>query len=244
MAGKLQKKHFKSLAVIASVTALVVISSTMAFFSSNDNTTNKFIGTRFDISLTETKWDAEQAKEVIPGQELDKNPHITNKEQTECYVFLRVTVPCDTQMVDNDDGTPMDSALTNVPMYKFMISAGTNPETYLSDTEFSPKQKVHSHWKLIDDSGSNYTYFNSEEQQFVYVYAYAEGDTLTPLRKNEITEPLFDKLRLWNFNEQFDPSKSHNVRVEALGIQTDIPGISAGNISSVWEIVSGEAGNA
>ncbi len=71
MAGKLQKKHFKSLAVIASVTALVVISSTMAFFSSNDNTTNKFIGTRFDISLTETKWDAEQAKEVIPGQELD-----------------------------------------------------------------------------------------------------------------------------------------------------------------------------
>lgn len=157
MAGKLQKKHFKSLAVIASVTALVVISSTMAFFSSNDNTTNKFIGTRFDISLTETKWDAEQAKEVIPGQELDKNPQITNKEQTEGYVFLRVTVPCDTQMVDNDDGTPMDSALTNVPMYKFMISAGTNPETYLSDTEFSPKQKVHSHWKLIDDSGSNYT---------------------------------------------------------------------------------------
>ena len=230
MAGKLQKKHFKSLAVIASVTALVVISSTMAFFSSNDNTTNKFIGTRFDISLTETKWDAEQAKEVIPGQELDKNPQITNKEQTEQVSLTLVT--------------PMDSALTNVPMYKFMISAGTNPETYLSDTEFSPKQKVHSHWKLIDDSGSNYTYFNSEEQQLVYVYAYAEGDTLTPLRKNEITEPLFDKLRLWNFNEQFDPLKSHNVRVEALGIQTDIPGISAGNISSVWEIVSGEAGNA
>lgn len=120
MAHKIQKKHFKSLAVIASVTALIVISSTMAYFTSKDNTTNKFVGSRFDVMLLETKWDPEKAKNVIPGEELDKNPQITNTERANCYVYLRVTVPCDTTMVDKADGTPMGETGA-VPMYKFMI---------------------------------------------------------------------------------------------------------------------------
>ena len=83
MARKLQKKHFKSLAVIAAVTTLVIISSTMAYFSSKDNTTNKFVGSRFDVMLLETDWDPEKAQNVIPGEELDKNPQIVNSHYTD-----------------------------------------------------------------------------------------------------------------------------------------------------------------
>ena len=237
MARKLQKKHFKSLAVIVSATALIVISSTMAFFNSTDATTNKFVGSRFDVMLTETKWDAEKAKSVIPGQELEKNPQITNKERTDGYVFLRVTVPGDTQMVDNDDGTPKDTAVTNVPMYKFMVSNGDTPETFSVDTSFSSDQLVHDHWQQVEVT------FDSESKQFVYVYAYAENSELTPLKQKEITEPLFDKLQLWNFNEQFDPNVSHSVLVEALAIQTDIPGVTAGDIDAVWQILEQEVGS-
>ena len=236
VAHKIQKKHLKSLAVIASVTALIVISSTMAYFTSKDNTTNKFVGSRFDVMLLETKWDPEKAKNVIPGEELDKNPQVTNTERANCYVYLRVTVPCDTTMVDNDNGTPVDTAENaNVPMYKFMIK--NSDDTYVADESFSPKQLVNEHWQLIDSDSKGYTEFDSENKDYVYVYAYADGDTPTIVERNDITNPLFDKLLLWNFNEKFDKNKPHDVKVAALGIQTDIP---ANDIYGVWDILSGE----
>ena len=222
VAHKIQKKHLKSLAVIASVTALIVISSTMAYFTSKDNTTNKFVGSRFDVMLLETKWDPEKAKNVIPGEELDKNPQVTNTERANCYVYLRVTVPCDTTMVDNADGTPMYSSTdANVPMYKFMIK--NSDDTYVADETFSPNQRVNDHWQLIDSENKGYTEFDSENKDYVYVYAYAEGNTPTIMERNVITNPLFDKLLLWNFNEKFDKNKPHDVKVEALGIRRIFP---------------------
>ena len=123
---KPRKKYFKSIVVLASAAALVVVGSVMAYFSSTDQTTNKFTGSRFDIFLMETRWDAEKAKGVLPGDELEKNPQVINKEHTDGYIYLRVTVPCDVQMVDNDNGTPKANALENVPMYKFVTTAGTS----------------------------------------------------------------------------------------------------------------------
>ena len=80
MKHKLQKKHFISLAVLLSALALVVVGSIMAFFSSTDQTTNKFIGSRFDISLIEPHWNPDTAKRVVPGDELDKDPQVINRE--------------------------------------------------------------------------------------------------------------------------------------------------------------------
>ena len=236
-------KYFKSLAVVLSVTALIVISSTLAFFNSTDQTTNKFIGGRFDIVLMETNWDPKDAEGVVPGDELDKNPQVKNIERTSGYIYLKVTVPCDTQMVDNDDGTPLGTVGDQVPMYKFMVARGTTPQTYEADTSFSPKQKVNSHWRLVAESGKDYTSFDEENKNYIYVYAYANSDGLVALKKNELTEPLFDKLLLWNFNEEFDPEKSHNVLVEAYGIQTDLGDYTSSNISEIWSIIeTGEGG--
>ena len=242
MAGKIQKKHFKSLAVIIAATVLIVIGSTMAFFTSSDETTNKFIGSRFDIVLFETKWDPEKAKDVVPGDELDKNPQVYNAERTSGYVYLRVTVPCDSQMVDNDDGTAKGTVGDGVPMYKFMVAHGTDPQTYAVNTEFSPKQAANSDWQLVTIDNPNYTRYDREKQQYIYVYAYASGGELTMLRKGDLTTPLFDKIRLWNFNEDFDPEKSHNVLVEAFGIQADLTGYTPDQIPEIWAVLEGEDG--
>ena len=237
---KPQKKHFASLTVLLSAAALVIIGSVMAYFTSTDQTTNKFEGSRFDIFLTETKWDAEKGKSVVPGDELEKNPQVTNKERTDGYIFLRVTVPCDTQMVDNDDGTKKGviSGDSPIPMYKFMVDNGDG--TYAVNQEFSAAQAVNSHWQLVAENGGLYTAYKQDEKQLVYVYAYAQNDALTPLHRNEITEPVFDKLQLWNFNEQFDPDQNHAVRVEALGIQTDLPGHDASDIAGIWQLLEQE----
>lgn len=244
MKGKIIKKHLNSIIVVVSAAVLVVIGSTLAFFNSTDATTNKFTGDRFNIQLLETKWDAEKAVGLLPGDEIDKNPQIKNLEHTKAYVFLRVTVPCDSQMADNDDGTPMGEIGSDIPLYKFMVAKGTDPETYDVDTSFSPKQTVNSaHWSLVTDGADDYTYHDETNKQYVYVYAYAENGSLTPMNQNDITETLFDRLQLWNFSEKnYDPDKSHSVKVEALGIQTELPGYTASDIFDIWKLVEEEAG--
>ena len=103
---QIKKKYIKIFAAICSAAALMLISSTIAYFTSTDVVTNKFVSSRLDIVLTETKWNPQAAGEVMPGDELDKNPQVMNMERIDAYVFLRVTVPCDTEMVDNNDGSP------------------------------------------------------------------------------------------------------------------------------------------
>jgi len=121
-------------------------------------------------------------------------------------------------------------------MYKFMVSQGTDPETYTADNSLSEKQEVHACWELV-------SCIKNDNQQYVYVYAYAKNNNLIPLKKGEITEPLFDKLQLWNFSErEYNSNKDHSVRVEALGIQTDLPNLTADNISEIWEIAKGGGG--
>ena len=241
--AKQRKKNIRLLVVLGSAVVLVLIGSTMAYFTSTDAVTNKFISSSFDITLTETKWNAEKAKNVIPGDELDKNPQVINNEETDGYIFLRVTVPCDTQMIDNDDGTQLGAISTNVPLYKFMISNENNPEKYIYNENFSAEQTAHNHWKLVNDTGKDYTKYIETTQQYVYVYAYASGNELTPLKKGEVTEPLFDKLHLWNFSEKgFDINQSHSVRVEALGIQASLSGYTANQISEIWAILEGGGG--
>ena len=242
---RIEKRHVWSILVVCSAAVLIVIGSTVAFFTSKDETTNHFVGSQFDILLSETKWDPEQALNVVPGATLEKNPQVTNNERTPGYIFLRVTVPCDTQHIDAADGTPAASA--NVPLYKFMVlegdtgltteglatqteGEGANSKRYYYDPHLTGQQAVHSHWSLV----AGYPVADAETKQLTYVYAYTAGSALTALREGETTEPLFDKLLVWNFDESFDPQRSHTVRVEAFGIQANLTGLS---ISQIWSIL-------
>ena len=70
---RFEKKHVRSFVVILSLAVLVVIGSTVAYFSSKDESSNRFVVGRFDITLTETRWDPDSGKDVVPGDELEKN---------------------------------------------------------------------------------------------------------------------------------------------------------------------------
>ena len=229
--------------VSLSLLVLVVIGSTLAYFSSRDEVTNRFRASRFDLLLTETKWDPSSARDVVPGDELDKNPQVTNLEQTPGYIFLRVTVPCDVQKVENADGTLLGSTDASVPMYKFMVSDGNDPPSYAVNTEFSAAQTVKSCWTPVNTpAAQNFGTAQAPDWQIVYVYAYTYGDTLVSLLEGQTTPALFDKLKLWNFTEDFNPAQSHSVRVEALGIQADLPGYTSADIAGVWALLEEEGG--
>ena len=243
---RFEKKHLRSLLVILSVLVLVAIGSTAAYFSSKDMSTNRFAGIKLDITLTETNWDPTAGLEALPGDELEKNPQVTNNDKADGYIFLRVTVPCDAQMVEKDDGSPKGTVSDVLPLYKFMVRTG--PETSEADESLTTAQRVDPHWTLVEDYPALVeTQVGVGEDAFtarslIYVYAYAQGGSLTPVEQDQITEPLFDRLLVWNFNESFEPRQSHSVLVEALGIQTDLPGVDPGQIDAVWALLKGEVG--
>ena len=234
----LTKNKVHRLVFTASAALLLAFGSIMAYFTSTDEITNKFVGSRFDVTLTETNWNPKSALSVVPGDELFKNPQVTNNERTDAYVFLRVTVPGAVMMVDKNDGSAQESTKIAVPLYKFMVNV--TGDHYEADSTYSSDQKVNSTWKIV-----NNPVYDEEKKQFVYVYAYSDGSYLIPLKKGDTTSALFDKLQLWNFNEEFDPSGtqfSQNVRVEALGIQANLPGHESDDINEIWQILSGEGG--
>ena len=248
-----KKKRKRSPAQVAGLLLLgvtIVLMITLAMFTSFDEVTNVFTAKPLDIILTETKWKPEKAKNLVPEQELDKNPRIYNNEETDAFVFLEVTVPylpkdavIEKNSPDNQKGLPSrtvadyNNNIDNiVPLYKFGIQkAGRGTEETIddvyeydttygsSDSAHAYDQKINSGWALVETPTVNTT---SKTITYVYAHVYSTGGKagkLYPLMHGYPTEyPLFDRIRVVNFRENasIDDTKNYNISIKAYGIQT------------------------
>lgn len=236
----MKKKNKKAVALVLSGTAIILIGSAMAYFTSVDNVTNRFIAGKLDITLTESNWKPENAVNVVPGDVIEKNPTITSNEDAECYLFMRVTVPCDSPEIEYDSGEkgalrPTDKSA--LPMYKFIV---TENDTDSYDDTTTWNQNVHDCYTLVNAPVR-------KGNRLIYTYAYVDENTkLISVKKGETTEkPLFDKIKIWNFNEKYLPdeeytSPSYDVTVEAFAIQSEYLSADAENIQEVWNKVKTE----
>ena len=142
-----------------------------------------------------------------------------NVDETDAYVFLKVTVPCVDLKLDDSEG---NKVTTNgvVPMYKFVVN-GVSPTSNASETSFD--QVCNPEWELLNNN-SGIGGQDSTNHVYTYVYAYkgaGHSQTVAVLSQGQSTPALFDSIKLTNFNEKapFDPSKSYSVNVEAYAIQ-------------------------
>ena len=101
---KKKKKRSPILAAsIVFVLIIIVLLITLAMFTSFDEVTNVFSGGKVDIVLTEPNWSPSKALNIVPETILDKDPYVTNNEDTQVYVFLEVTVPYGNIEVENTE---------------------------------------------------------------------------------------------------------------------------------------------
>ena len=235
-ASKVRKKKRRSPAMAAVLVALVimmVLITTLAMFTSRDLITNRFESGKLDIVLLEPNWKPSQAAYVQPGDSIPKDPQVKNADETDAYVFLKVTVPYVELKLDNADGTKNSTTNTIVPLYKFVTGTQSDPNT----DQFT--QTVNSAWYLMQDkSGAD-----TENKTYTYLYGYKGtngADALAVLAPDSTTEPLFDSLKVSNFNEgsALVPAGSYSVNVEAYAIQAKYlaNGNDTTNIpSTVWD---------
>ena len=118
------KKSRKTVCIFAAgaAAAAVMITGTMAYLTDYDTVTNEFTVGKVDIDVTEPTWDPEENDDLLPTQEIDKDPQITNSGINEAYVYLEVSVPIRSLITADASGNRIDEA----PIELFSFQADEN----------------------------------------------------------------------------------------------------------------------
>ncbi|MBR1393319.1 MAG: hypothetical protein IJ561_05730 [Ruminococcus sp.] len=218
----------------ASVAAFTVVAGIAAFFTGEDAVTNAFQASTLSIKITEPSWDPEPT--IVPEQEVDKDPYITNTDKTPAYVFMEVTVPAVEVTVEkaSPDLDKGSEAVTDiVPLFRFVNSE----EEYVTDPD-SPDQKINKGWypmpgypvankeKGSEDDSIDEALKKTVSYTYLYAYTGADDnttDTMAVLSPDKTTEvSLFNKVRFVNAREDEELSGSRQlIEIKAYGIQTE-----------------------
>lgn len=86
----MKKKYF--LASIALVVIVMLVNTSLAYFTSNDSEENVFTVGDIKISLTEEKWDDSLEHVILPNKSYDKDPVVKNIGNNPAYVRINLKI--------------------------------------------------------------------------------------------------------------------------------------------------------
>ena len=210
-----QHKRFGMAAASVVMVGAMAFGGAVAYLTDNEQTTNTFTVGKVQVDLEEPKYPGNGSAEVtniVPNQEIDKNPMVENTGKNEAIVYASVSIPVKKLVVANDDGTRQAEAMTQV----FQTSAdGTD----FDDTSVNDK------WVLIKTEyktagGDLVTKQDGTEEipdsavEVVRTYGYN-----TKLGVGETTDSLFDKVKLVNVIEGYVDSTTQDIEVKTMAIQ-------------------------
>ena len=101
------KKQLLRTLMACGLVVSVAAGGTVAYLTDAETATNTFTVGKVKIDLEEPGYpgnDSDEVKNIIPNQEIEKDPQIENTGNNDALVFLRVEVPQET-FTDEDDGT-------------------------------------------------------------------------------------------------------------------------------------------
>lgn len=220
----------KKLIITSIVLVLIlVIGGILAYFTDVDTKTNNLKLGQVNIEVVETLWDAQLAsagatglKDLMPGQEVTKDPVIHNEGASPVYAFAEVSIPTANVAVATGDVSASAVELFN-------YTWGTNWTPIESETEITAP----------DATGIGYT---------KYILAYTNGTNMQELAADASTTSVFanNTITLKNITEttamvaatsyKSIQNADINITVKGYGIQTE--GIGATKTpAAVWALV-------
>ena len=124
----------KALAAIlcSAMGGVALIGGTVAYLTDYDVAANEFTVGKVDIDLLEPKWDPEEHKNLVPTEEIEKDPQIKNVGVNDAFVYLEVSVPVRNVLTSDKDGNRREAADTEL----FTFEAGeawTLMQSFLKD---------------------------------------------------------------------------------------------------------------
>ncbi len=219
----MKKRNIKIAALTLSLVAAIGAGSALAYLSDTDSKINTFTVGQVKVTQEEPNFPETPPTNVVPGQEINKDPQVTNNGKNTCFVFEKFTIPYQDWKVASADGQIADSAL--VPMFYTIKADGTDG---INDGWTLVKEKVES-------DGSH-----------TYVYGYGTADKMTELAVGKTTTPLFNKVRLQNIavTDGSSNPRTYEIPVETYAIQSTWLEVENGQAKTspadVWKIVSNQ----
>ncbi len=221
------KKQLLRALIACGLVVSVAAGGTVAYLTDAETATNTFTVGKVKIDLEEPGYpgnDSDEVKNIVPNQEIVKDPQIENTGNNDALVFLRVEVPQETFAE---------------------LDAGNNVgEKKLQDL-FKLKN-VSDQWELLRTETVT---GEGGKAKTSYVYGYKKT-----LGKGATTDKLFQKVQMKNAVESDLSGNVEDIIVTACAIQaTDIPNVnltpgSDGNLSKdaldqVYTIFLNQSGN-
>ena len=113
-------KKIKNGLFIAIIAGSLCIGGTMAYLTDREETVNEFTVGKIDIQLLEPQWKQEENKNLIPTQEIPKDPQIKNTGQNDAFVYLEIAIPIRNVSIADREGNRISKKNTEL----FTFSAG------------------------------------------------------------------------------------------------------------------------
>ena len=193
---------------------VLAISFCLSAFVSSDYVTNRFTTSSLDIALIEENYDKlteKQRSELIPNRTLPKDPKVKNTDETDAFVFLKITVPVGSVTDVLEDGT----RTVKEAQEQFRIKTEQNKDSNNRDTDFNTSPSGNNeYWIELPDFEEG-TDHSGKTRTYVFGYS-------VYLKPDEVSETLFDYVQLKNIVQyEVNANSTIKINVQAYGIQAD-----------------------
>lgn len=132
-------KNYRKIIPAVIAAGVLIIGGTSAYLTDRDSVVNEFTVGKVSIDLQEPSWNPDDHTEMVPLDEIQKDPQIVNSGSNDAYVYLEVTIPVRDVITAAADGTRNESAATELFSYQ-----------------------INDQWKLLeqnkDDTSATYVY--------------------------------------------------------------------------------------
>ena len=215
------KKFNKSAALLAAagLISALGIGGTLAYLTDSEQHTNVFTVGDVSIDLEEPNYvalTALQKTNIVPNQELAKDPFIKNTGVNDSIVFMKLTVPVENVTLVADNGANSEKKAQEIFYFK---DTADYIETHANnfDSEWLELPTVEA------NTGSS-TAQTVGTRTYVFAYKRALPGSLdsSGLTGSADTSKLFDKIQFKNIlEEEIAQGALEKIKVEAFAIQTN-----------------------
>lgn len=226
---KKSKRRNRNIILSVLLVLTLAVTGVLAYVTAGSKEDNVFTVGNVDVNLSEPLWDAQNTsgvlENIIPRQEIDKDPTLTNSGNNDAYVYMMVEIPKTYEIeIANDDGSY--ETKTHYPLFSIMNSEGKINE-------------ANENWTLIDSK------VGTEADAYDY-YLYGYNTAIKP----EESVKLFDKVKFCNpsskeaFVDVLTGKSIEDLEVKVTGyaIQNEYHNGEANSVESAWKLFTNQNG--
>lgn len=200
------KKNGKRVMMTAAACVMIgamALGGTMAYLTDNEAHINTFTVGKVQIDLEEPGWDPGDGEDIVPNEEIEKDPRIENSGTNLAYVFAEVKIPAADVVTAGPDGSKNASAVQDLFTYGTVSEEG-GERVY---TEGG----LNDGWHLIRTEKAS-----QDGSYSTYIFGHRR-----PLEKGETTLSVFDQVKFINLVEGQLDSQNLDIPVKGYAIQAE-----------------------